>query len=117
MIIIATDGQPTDQFGSTDIDGLERVLKYERKEPERALITFCACTDDDQAVGYLNKWDAKIPFVDVCDDYRSEREEIWRVSELFESINSISFVACLGSRSTISFLIWRLRGEDTHGFS
>lgn len=80
LIIIATDGQPTDEFGTTDIDALERVLKNERKMPERTLIMFCACTDDEQAVGYLNKWDAKIPFVDVCDDYRSEREEIWRVS-------------------------------------
>jgi hypothetical protein len=58
---------------------LERVLKYERELANRILITFCACTDDDQAVGYLNKWDEKIPFIDVCDDYRSEREEIWQV--------------------------------------
>jgi hypothetical protein len=79
LVIIATDGQPTDEFGTTDIDTLERVLRHERKTPERILITFCACTDDDQAVGYLNKWDETIPFVDVCDDYRSEREEIWRV--------------------------------------
>ncbi len=25
---------------------------------------------------YLNKWDKKIPNIDVADDYRSEREEI-----------------------------------------
>jgi hypothetical protein len=79
LIIIATDGQPTDEFGTTDIDALERVLRNERKPPERILVTFCACTDDDQAVGYLNKWDTHIPGIDVCDDYRSEREEIWRV--------------------------------------
>ncbi|CAF1280531.1 unnamed protein product [Adineta ricciae] len=79
LIIIATDGQPTDDYGTTDVATLERVLKYERNPPDRVLITFCACTDDEQAVGYLNKWDAKLPFVDVCDDYRSEREEIWRV--------------------------------------
>jgi hypothetical protein len=79
LIIIATDGQPTDDYGTTDIDALERVLKYERQPVDRILITFCACTDDDQAVGYLNKWDQKIPFLDVCDDYRSEREEIWKV--------------------------------------
>lgn len=85
LIIIATDGQPTDDHGTTDVDTLERVLKYERKMPERTLVTFCACTDDEQAVGYLNKWDVKIPFVDVCDDYRSEREEVWRVSSLVKS--------------------------------
>jgi hypothetical protein len=93
LIIIATDGQPTDEFGTTDIDTLERVLRHERKTPERILITFCACTDDDQAVGYLNKWDATIPFVDVCDDYRSEREEIWRVIIVYKSItNSSNFI-------------------------
>lgn len=79
LIIIATDGQPTDDYGTTDIDTLERVLKHERNPVDRVLVTFCACTDDDQAVGYLNKWDEKIPFLDVCDDYRSERDEIWRV--------------------------------------
>lgn len=79
LIIIATDGQPTDDYGTTDIEALERVLKHERKPADRILVTFCACTDDDQAVGYLNKWDEKIPFVDVCDDYRSERDEIRRV--------------------------------------
>ncbi|CAF2758329.1 unnamed protein product [Rotaria sp. Silwood2] len=79
LIIIATDGQPTDDYGKTDIGALERVLKYERTPADRVLITFCACTDDDQAVGYLNRWDETIPFLDVCDDYRSERKEIWRV--------------------------------------
>jgi hypothetical protein len=86
LIIIATDGQPTDDYGTTDIAALERVLKYEREPVDRVLITFCACTDDDQAVGYLNKWDAKLPFVDVCDDYRSEREEIWKVIVTLKSI-------------------------------
>ncbi|CAF1260538.1 unnamed protein product [Rotaria magnacalcarata] len=79
LIIIATDGQPTDDYGKTDIGTLERVLKYERKAADRILITFCACTDDDQAVGYLNRWDETIPYLDVCDDYRSERKEAWRV--------------------------------------
>lgn len=79
LIIIATDGQPTDDFGTTDVDALEHVLKHERKPADRILVTFCACTDDNQAVDYLNKWDQKIPFLDVCDDYRSERDEIRRV--------------------------------------
>ncbi|CAF0900975.1 unnamed protein product [Rotaria sordida] len=78
LIIIATDGQPTDDSGKTDVGSLERVLKHERKPADRILITFCACTDDDQAVGYLNRWDETIPYLDVCDDYRSERKEIWR---------------------------------------
>ncbi|CAF3921538.1 unnamed protein product [Rotaria sp. Silwood1] len=54
LIIIATDGQPTDDYGKTDTGSLERVLKHERKSADKILITFCACTDDDQAVGYLS---------------------------------------------------------------
>jgi hypothetical protein len=80
LIIIATDGQPTNDSGTIDVDALERVLKTDRKPIDRVLVTFCACTDDDQAVAYLNKWDETIPYVDVCDDYRSEREEIWKVT-------------------------------------
>ncbi|CAF1064985.1 unnamed protein product [Rotaria sp. Silwood1] len=78
LIIIATDGQPTDDRGKIDVEALEHVLKYERKPADRIFVTFCACTDDDQAVGYLNRWDETIPYLDVCDDYRSERKEIWR---------------------------------------
>jgi len=28
---------------------------------------------------YLNNWDKKIPNLDVADDYRSERQEIYKV--------------------------------------
>jgi hypothetical protein len=79
LIVIATDGQPTDDYGNTDIETLEKVLRCERKSADRILITFCACTDDDQTVGYLNRWNKKIPFVHVCHDYRSERERIRQV--------------------------------------
>jgi hypothetical protein len=35
-----------------------------------------ACTDDDEAVSYLNKWDRELDNLDVVDDYRSERKEV-----------------------------------------
>ncbi|CAF3867368.1 unnamed protein product [Rotaria sp. Silwood2] len=77
LILIATDGLPTDDQGQNDLNRLEKVLRNERYSfIDRIYITFIACTDDLQSVGYLNKFDKKIPYVDVLDDYRSEQKEI-----------------------------------------
>lgn len=80
LILIATDGIPTDDNGENDLHRLEKVLRNERyPSMDRMFITFIACTDDLQSVGYLNQFDKKIPYVDVVDDYRSERAEILAV--------------------------------------
>jgi len=80
LILIATDGLPTDDNGQNDLKGLEHVLRNERfPSMDRIYITFIACTNDLQSVGYLNGFDKKIPFVDVMDDYQSERAEILAV--------------------------------------
>jgi hypothetical protein len=80
LILIATDGLPTDDKGQNDLKRLESVLRNERYPSiERIYITFIACTNDLQSVGYLNQFDKKIPFVDVSDDYESERREILAV--------------------------------------
>ena len=80
LILIATDGLPTDDRGENDLKRLEKVLRNERfPSIDRIYITFIACTNDLQSVGYLNQFDKKIPFVDVLDDYQSERTEILAV--------------------------------------
>ena len=77
LILIATDGLPTDENGQDDIGNLERVLQYERfPSVDRIHVTFLACTNDLQCVGYLNYLDKKIPNIDVLDDYQSERAEV-----------------------------------------
>lgn len=77
LILIATDGLPTNDAGQSDLDNLERVLREERyPSMDRIFITFLACTNDLQSVNYLNRFDRTIPYVDVLDDYQSEREEI-----------------------------------------
>jgi hypothetical protein len=77
LILIATDGLPTDDNGQDDLVGLEKVLRFERHPSmDRIFVTFIACTNDLQSVGYLNHFDKKIPFVDVLDDYYSERAEV-----------------------------------------
>lgn len=39
-------------------------------------VTFLACTDEPEALDYLNNWDKTMDNVDVVDDYRSELAQI-----------------------------------------
>ena len=80
LILIATDGLPTDEHGQDDLNGLEQVLRYERYPSiDRMFVTFLACTNDLQSVAYLNRFDKTIPYLDVVDDYQSERVEVLAV--------------------------------------
>ncbi|CAF0944063.1 unnamed protein product, partial [Didymodactylos carnosus] len=60
LVLIATDGEPTDNDGRVDIQNLEQVLRNERNPIARIPVTFIACTDDDYSIGYLNNWDETI---------------------------------------------------------
>jgi hypothetical protein len=73
LLVIATDGQPTNSSGQVDIPEFTRVLS---QRPKNVLVSIVACTDDEASVGYLNHLDKTCPGVDVCDDYLSERREI-----------------------------------------
>ncbi len=72
LLIIFTDGEPN------NMDLFKNVLKN-RKPIDNIFVTIVACTDDDNAVGYLNGLDKQIKNLDVCDDYLSEMKEIKRV--------------------------------------
>lgn len=80
LVLIATDGTPTDERGESDLKRLEKVLRTERlPSMDRIYVTFIACTNDLRSVGFLNQFDKKVPYVDVLDDYQSERAEILAV--------------------------------------
>ncbi|CAF1411616.1 unnamed protein product [Rotaria sp. Silwood1] len=79
LILIATDGVPTNETGQQDTKSLEHALRHERNPINRIPVTIIACTDDNECIGYLNSWDKKIPNLDVADDYKSERQEIHKV--------------------------------------
>ncbi|CAF1260525.1 unnamed protein product [Rotaria magnacalcarata] len=79
LILIATDGVPTNENGQQDTKSLEHALRHERNPINRIPVTIIACTDDNECIGYLNHWDKKIPNLDVADDYKSERQEIQKV--------------------------------------
>ena len=46
IILIATDGEPTDEEGFRNIEEFRHVLKHERKPIDRIPVTIIACTGD-----------------------------------------------------------------------
>ena len=72
LLIIFTDGEPTNM-------SLFNSVLTNRKPIDNVFVTIVACTDDDDAVGYLNDLDKKIRNLDTCDDYLSELVEIQKV--------------------------------------
>lgn len=77
LIIIATDGIPDKINGNDGVEMLRKVLLNERGPKD--YVTIIACTDDDDVMHYLNKWDKEIPNLDIVDDYYSEKNEILSV--------------------------------------
>ena len=73
LIVIATDGQPTDSNGNVDIASFLNLL---RGKPANCFVQIMACTDDEESVAYLNEADRDIERLDVTDDFRSERKEV-----------------------------------------
>jgi len=51
LILIATDGVPTNESGKQDTRSLEYVLRNERTPINRVPVTIIACTDDDECIG------------------------------------------------------------------
>ena len=51
LILIATDGVPTDNNGHQDTKTLEHALRHERHPISRIPVTIIACTDDDECIG------------------------------------------------------------------
>ncbi len=73
LLIIATDGEPTDPNGNPNIPEFKQCLS---NRPSNVFSTIVACTNDTNAIGYLNGLDKELPRLDVCDDYRSEFTEL-----------------------------------------
>jgi hypothetical protein len=75
LIVIVTDGEPTDDYGNVDINSFKNVLLSRGRN---VYTTIVSCTDEDNVMGYLNNWDRTIPNLDVVDDFRNEKAEIQR---------------------------------------
>jgi hypothetical protein len=62
LILLATDGAPTDDKGHLKINELRHVLEYERKPKDRIPVTIIACTGEYQRFQFneLNLIEEKI---------------------------------------------------------
>ncbi len=72
LLVVFTDGQP-------DNMKLFKSILANRKPIDKIFVSLVACTDDSNAVGYLNEIDKTIKNVDTNDDYFSELHEIKQV--------------------------------------
>lgn len=73
LLLIATDGQPTNDVGD---DATKEFFHCLKTRSPNVHISIIACTDDVSTMQYLNEIDQVVPSVDVNDDYLSEKKEI-----------------------------------------
>ena len=64
LLLIATDGEPTDDAGVVRIPEFLHAL---RSKPANMYVQIMACTDDESTMSYLNSADNSIPHLDVTD--------------------------------------------------
>ena len=74
LLVIATDGVPTDSHGHLDIDNFTSCIK--NRNADKIFISFLACSDSENDIAYLNKLDKKEKNIDTLDDYLSEKKEV-----------------------------------------
>ena len=135
LLLIATDGQPTDFNGHAQIDEFRQAL-CNRQPIDHIPVTIIACTgesanlkrlfdlfdvadqDDRQSMEYLNKWDKEIPRLDVVSDYQTERKQILNCQgQNFPfSFGDVSPWSCRMRRSLLFIDRNLVCYEDSHGW-
>ncbi|CAF4039466.1 unnamed protein product [Rotaria sp. Silwood2] len=71
LVIVVTDGAPTDPNGNVDVQSLENLMCNER-QGNTTYVTF-VCTDDESSTAYLSKWHLTMMNFNVVDNYTTER--------------------------------------------
>ncbi|CAE7531603.1 unnamed protein product [Symbiodinium natans] len=74
LLMIFTDGEPNGGARKFENELTQLVTKKSTRGTFKVQIM--ACTDDEDAVGYLNVIDKNFDAVDVTDDYYSEKNEV-----------------------------------------
>jgi hypothetical protein len=81
LILIATDGEPNDDDGYSDIDNFIKLLR--ERDYERNRISILACTTSKKTMAWLNDAEKnckhKCKRVDVIDDYATEKDQILKI--------------------------------------
>jgi hypothetical protein len=73
LVLIATDGEPTDEAGTKDVQAFLQALKA---RPSTCFVQIMACTDVEADIAWLTKLDEESKGLDVIDDFLSERASI-----------------------------------------
>ena len=73
LIVIATDGEPTDQGG---IQAFANTLSSKN---DNVYISMLACSDKDEEVGYLRQLDESVNHLNVQQPYPAEAERVAQV--------------------------------------
>ena len=76
LVLIATDRVPTNQQGYPDLKAFEECIR--KRDTNKFYVSFLACSDNDDEIGYLNTMDS-VPHVDILDDYYSEKKQILKI--------------------------------------
>lgn len=71
LLVVITDGEPSD--GSHD--DLFYAISYVTRNGE-AHVSFAECTDQEDDMEYLDRWDGRIKNFDNTDDYREELKRV-----------------------------------------
>ena len=74
LILVPTDGMPTDRQGNVLRAEFEKSLK--NRDVSKSCIGILACSNREEDIGYLNGMDKRVKFLDVIDDYASERVDV-----------------------------------------
>lgn len=94
LVMVATDGEP--DYGSRPFVEKARKLLTMRKKDVR--LGVMACTQNDDAVDWLNKLDDDPKVgdkVDVCDDYEAEKAEVLATGRVRQFLVSDYYVKAL----------------------
>jgi hypothetical protein len=73
LLILATDGQPTDDNGNIR---LQEFVDFMKRRHQNLYVSICVQTDDEDVVKYLDGMvHHGYPRLEVTDDYRTERKQ------------------------------------------
>ena len=75
LVLVATDGRPTNEDGDDDLDNFEHVMDKVRNA-KTTYVSFLLCTDDENSMEYLKNIDERMEHVDVTSDYETELAKI-----------------------------------------
>lgn len=80
LLVIGTDGEPTDSYrGASKMDGLRRLMDERESNPDlkgHIAISFVMCTQDQRTIAAYNSIDTRYSNVDCINDFANEKAEI-----------------------------------------